>query len=62
MPSQPPPELSSITSALEDLTARISKMADQAEHDEQNNIAYELFEVERALTPAIRRLTRLVNR
>lgn len=60
--AQPPAELSSISTALDELSERIAKIADEMSRSGQNDIAHELFEVERALTPAQRRLTRLVNR
>lgn len=54
-------ELSSVTSVLEELTKRVTSLADQeaaANHDE---IANELYSVERVLTGAQRRLVRLVD-
>jgi hypothetical protein len=57
-----PAELSSISSTLEELTNRISKLADQLSNEGDSDVAYELFEVERSLTPGLRRLSRLVNR
>jgi hypothetical protein len=60
--AKPPAELSSISSALEDLSGRISKLADQLSSKGENDLAHELFEVERSLTPPLRRLSRLINR
>lgn len=57
-----PAELSSISAALDELSERIAKIAEQMSGSGQNDIAYELFEVERSLTPAQRRLARLVSR
>ena len=56
----PRPELSSVSSALDELTKRLSAMADaQAGGDEM--LAVELFEIERSLRGAQRRLSRLVS-
>jgi len=55
------PELSSLSSALEELTRRIAAIAEgaQARHDDE--AATELFAVERALRGAGRRLARLAS-
>jgi hypothetical protein len=57
----PTAELSSVSTALSELTRRLAVMADQAavEHDDES--AAELFAVERALTGAGRRLARLTD-
>jgi hypothetical protein len=52
-------ELSSLTSTLDELTRRVTALAEQARADEQEDLAAELFGVERALTGALRRLGRL---
>ena len=55
------PELSSITTALEELGSRISKMADQLAGTERDDLAAALFEVERSLQAAQRRLETVVS-
>lgn len=60
--SKPPAELSSIASTLDELSTRIGQLAEQCSADGRTDIAYELYEVERSLTPGQRRLTRLVHR
>ena len=52
-------ELSSITSTLDELTRRVTALAEQARANEEDDLAAELFGVERALTGALRRLGRL---
>jgi hypothetical protein len=52
-------ELSSLTSTLDELTRRVTSLADQARAVEEEDLAAELFGVERALTGALRRLRRL---
>ena len=53
-------ELSSLASALEDLTNRISEIAKHAA-DDQNESATELFSAERALKGAQRRIAKLAT-
>ena len=55
----PTAELSSVTTALSDLTRRVGSMANQAAADQRDDVASDLFAVERALTGATRRLARL---
>jgi hypothetical protein len=57
----PPPngELSSIATALEELTRRVTVHADAADATKDDETAKELFAIERALQGASRRLTRL---
>ena len=57
-----PAELSSIASALDDLTVRIGSLADRLSHEGNDNLSAELYEVERSLTSGRRRLDKLVNR
>jgi hypothetical protein len=58
--ADPVAELSSVSTALDELTRRLGAIAaDQAERDEM--ITAELFEVERALNGAQRRLAKLVD-
>ncbi|MHB8438839.1 MAG: hypothetical protein ACYDD4_06720 [Acidimicrobiales bacterium] len=54
-------ELSSLTSALEELTRRIAAMAESAASDHDEELATELFTVERALRGAARRLVRVAG-
>ena len=53
------PELSSLATALDELTRRLSAMADAAVGTEED-ISVELFEIERSLRSAQRRLSKLV--
>ncbi len=53
-------ELSSIASSIEQLTTRLSSIAEQASSVKDEKVATELFAVERALQGAGRRLSRLV--
>ena len=55
----PRPELSSVSTALDELTKRLSAMAD-ASAGEESDISVELFEIERSLRGAQRRLQKLV--
>lgn len=59
--NDPKAELSSITSALEDLTTRVTGMAEDLMKSEVNDMAHELFEVERSLEAAKRRLNSLLR-
>ena len=52
-------ELSSVATALDELTRRVVTIADQAASDHDDETAVELFAVERALKGAGRRLERL---
>jgi hypothetical protein len=52
-------ELSSIATALEELTRRVTVHADAADAAKDDETAKELFAIERALQGASRRLTRL---
>jgi hypothetical protein len=54
-------ELSSLATALEDLTRRVTAHADAASNGKDEDMAKELFAIERALTGASRRLTRLTT-
>jgi hypothetical protein len=54
-------ELSSIHTALEGLTARISGFADSLAGTERDDLASALYEVERSLTTANRRLSKVVD-
>jgi hypothetical protein len=52
-------ELSSLATALEDLTRRLTAHADAADAAHDDEVAKELFAIERALMGAGRRLSRL---
>jgi hypothetical protein len=55
------PELSSITSTLDELSKRIEALAASHEKDGRADVAVDLYEVERSLNASVRRLTKLVN-
>ena len=55
------PELSSISTALEGLTKRIASTAEQFSGTERDDLAGTLFEVERSLAAAQRRLDKVVS-
>jgi hypothetical protein len=55
------PELSSINTALEALTERISAIASSLGGAERDDLAAGLYEVERSLQTAQRRLGKLVS-
>jgi hypothetical protein len=55
-----PAELSSLATALSDLTRRIAALAERAAASHDDETAGELFAVERSLTAAGRRVERLV--
>ena len=54
-------ELSSLTTALEDLTKRVTAMADCYAAQRREDLAGELYAVERQLVNAARRLGRVVD-
>lgn len=53
-------ELSSLATALDDLTRRVTTLAEGLAN-EQQDLATELFEVERSLNGARRRLSKVVE-
>jgi 5-hydroxyisourate hydrolase-like protein (transthyretin family) len=55
------PELSSLATALGELTARVTAIADTLAGTEADSVAVELYQVERALREALRRLERLAR-
>lgn len=55
-------ELSSIQGTLEELAKRVQAIADRRDEDPDDPVATGLFEVDRSLRNAIRRLDRLRNR
>jgi len=54
-------ELSSVATALDELLHRVSRIADDIARSEQETLSTELYEVERTLGTAHRRLVRLVD-
>jgi hypothetical protein len=52
-------ELSSLSTALDELTRRVTAHAEAADTAKDEEVARELFAVERAMTSANRRLARL---
>ncbi len=54
-------ELSSLATALDELTDRVTAHADAADSAEDEETARELFAIERSLNSANRRLTRLAT-
>ena len=54
-------DLSSIASNLEEVTRRVGAIATQAEAEHNDEIAIELFAVERALRGAARRLGKVAS-
>lgn len=57
----PTAELASIADALEQLTRRIGGLADDFSGGPRDSLAHDLFEVERTLTSAQRRLSRITK-
>lgn len=55
-------ELSSLATALEELLRRITAMAERVTGADRDAVVSELFEVERTLGAAHRRLTRILDR
>lgn len=61
MPSSPAAELSSLASALEELTRRVTRIADDYAAAKRDDVAAELYRAERALDGARRNLERVVD-
>jgi len=59
--SIPVAELSSVATALEELTRRLSSIAEAAEAERDEETSNELFAVERSLRTAQRRLQKLTS-
>ena len=53
--------LTAVATALDELTRRITELADGFERGANEQLAQELYEIERALQQAARRLDRLVR-
>jgi hypothetical protein len=58
----PDAELSSLTSTLEDVRRRITARADALTAAGDDDAAVDLYEVERSLNSAVRRLSKLLDR
>ena len=56
----PTPELSSLATALTDLSKRVTSLAEEANDAGKEALAIDLFEIERGLKGAQRRLAKLV--
>jgi hypothetical protein len=56
----PRAEIGSLATTLDELTRRVSSLAEAAEH-EDDELAVELFGIERALSGALRRLRKLAE-
>ena len=54
-------ELSSLTASLDELTRRVTDLAESARRGDEPDVAADLFAVERSLTGALRRLSRLAE-
>ena len=55
-------QLSSLSSALEELSRRVTQMADEYQGSPREDVAADLYEVERHLVAATRRLKTLLDR
>ena len=60
--ASPQAELSSITTALDELTRRVTRIAERSAGTDLDWLATDLYEGERALREARRRLNRSVER
>jgi Mg2+ and Co2+ transporter CorA len=56
------PQLSSLSTALGELTQRITTLADDYQESPREDVAADLYEVERHLNAASRRLTALLTK
>jgi hypothetical protein len=54
-------ELSSLATALDEITRRVSDMGDEAAKAKDEGAATDLYEIERTLRAAARRLNKLVS-
>lgn len=59
--SSPAAELSSLATALDELTRRVTAIADRYASASRDDLATELYQVERALTGARRGLAKVVD-
>ncbi len=60
-PASPGPELSSIATALSDITRRVTGIAERSQGGDLDWLSSSLFDVERALIDATRRLSAAVT-
>ena len=60
--SDPLAELSSVSSALEEITERVTRLAGELAQQKREDAASQLIEVERALLGAKRRLGKLLDK
>ncbi|MEY2467487.1 MAG: hypothetical protein QOF21_185 [Actinomycetota bacterium] len=58
----PDAELSSLTSTLDEVRRRVAALAARHEADGDEDTAIDLYEVERALSTGVRRLTKIVDK
>jgi hypothetical protein len=56
------PELSSVATRLDEMTEVVARIAEELSGTERDDIATDLFEVERALRTGSRRLGKIVGR
>jgi hypothetical protein len=56
------PQLSSVATALSEMTTRVSDIAESFSGSSRDDVAVALFEVERSLAAASRRLEQVVDR
>ena len=55
------PQLSSVSTVLTDITGRVSALAETAAGSQREDVAGALYEIERSLLTASRRLEQLVS-
>lgn len=60
--AHPDPELLSLTASLDGLARRITALAEQEASAGREDVAGELYEVERTLGASLRRLNRITNK
>jgi len=58
MPASPAAEMSALATTLDELTARVTALAQRLDRGPTEGVAIDLFEVERSLRTATRRLQR----
>ncbi len=59
--ARPAPELSSLTTTLEEVTAKVTALADRCLAEKQEELAAELYGAEAALVGVVRRLRRALD-
>jgi hypothetical protein len=55
------PELSSMSTALAELSGRLGRLGDELSGTERTDLSLALYEVERSLATAQRRLTKVID-